>query len=78
MPDPALPVRLLTALAPAAPPTTKAALVAACDATQTALHAEIARLTELAARHALAVQWLQKVPDDVLALIVAVPPEDPQ
>ena len=69
MPD-ALPLYLVDALA-VPEPRTKAALLAAHTATQEALHAEIARLTELAARHALAIQWLQRVPDDVLALLVA-------
>ena len=42
----------------------------AMPATQAALLAEIARLTELTTRHALAMQWLQRVPDDVLALLM--------
>ena len=68
MPD-ALPLRLVDALT-SPEPRTKAALLATHTATQEALHAEIARLTELAARHALAIAWLQRVPDDVLALLV--------
>ena len=69
MPD-ALPPRLVETLA-VPEPRTKVALLAAHAATQDALLMEIARLTELTQRHALAIAWLQRVPDDVLALLVA-------
>lgn len=68
-PDTAL--HLVPAPTPPAAPT-RTALLAACLETQAALRTEIARLTELAARHALAIEWLQKAPDDVLGLVVDV------
>ena len=68
LPDTAL--HLVPASTPPAAPS-KAALLAAHAATQEALHAEIARLTALAAQHALAMQWLQRAEDDVVALVMA-------
>jgi transposase len=57
-------------LVPAPPPLlapVKAQLLAACQAQQAALLAEIAVLTELHARYAAVAQALQRMPGDVAA-----------